>query len=374
MLNGGRPKYLACASATLRAMSSELPPSQPSSSTSAPLPTTYAQAGVSIDAGNALVEMIKPHAARTRTPGVVSGIGGFGALFRHDFSQYQEPILVSSTDGVGTKLKLAFALDKHDTIGVDLVAMCANDVLCCGATPLFFLDYFGTGKLEPEVAADVVKGIADGCVQAGCALIGGETAELPGFYQSGEYDLAGFCVGVVDRPKLIDGSTVVPGDVLIGLASSGLHSNGYSLARRVLEPLGLSTHVGELGENLGAAMLRPTKIYVPQVLQVLEAVGVKALAHITGGGFLENIPRVLPQNCVARIERGSWQVSPLFGLIQSRAGIAESEMFTTFNMGIGLVMVVAAGDAQQALQVLGDGAHRIGEVAAGQGAARVELG
>ena len=353
------------------------PPNNPPASTSAdpPTPRTYADAGVSISAGNALVELIKPLAARTRTPGVVSGIGGFGALFRHDFSAYQEPLLVSSTDGVGTKLKLAFALEQHDTVGIDLVAMCANDVLCCGATPLFFLDYFAVGKLDPQVGAQVVAGIAEGCVQAGCALIGGETAELPGFYQTGEYDLAGFCVGVVDKPKLIDGSNVAPGDVLIGLPSSGLHSNGYSLARKVLEPLGLRTHIGELGEELGATMLRPTRIYIPTILQVLEALPVKAMAHITGGGFLENIPRVLPENTIAHIERGSWPILPLFELIQGRAGIEEREMFTTFNMGIGLVMAVAAEDADRALQVLAEhgGGFRIGEVVSGVGAARVEL-
>ena len=353
------------------------PESSPSniSPVSSPTPRTYEEAGVSISAGNALVELIKPLAARTRTPGVVSGIGGFGALFRHDFSKYQDPLLVSSTDGVGTKLKLAFALGQHETVGIDLVAMCANDVLCCGAKPLFFLDYFAVGKLEPEVGAAVVSGIAEGCVQAGCALIGGETAELPGFYQTGEYDLAGFCVGVVDRPKLIDGSNVQAGDVLIGLPSSGLHSNGYSLARKVLEPLGLQTRIEELGEELGAAMLRPTRIYIPPVLQVLEAAPIKAMAHITGGGFLENIPRVLPENTIARIERGSWPILPIFKLIQERAQIEEREMFTTFNMGIGLVMAVAPEDAQRALQVLAErgGGFRIGEVVLGQGAARVEL-
>ncbi len=351
-------------------------PNNPLASTSVPqAPRTYAEAGVSISAGNELVELIKPLAARTRTPGVLSGIGGFGALFREDFTRYQEPILVASTDGVGTKLKLAFALAQHGTVGIDLVAMCVNDVLCCGAKPLFFLDYFAVGKLDPAVGAQVVAGIVEGCVQAGCALIGGETAELPGFYASGEYDLAGFCVGVVDKPKLIDGSNVRPGDVLLGLPSSGLHSNGYSLARRVLEPLGLHTRPDELSESLGAAMLRPTKIYVQAVLQVLESVPVKAMAHITGGGFLENIPRVLPAGCLARIERGSWPVLPLFKLIQERASIEEREMFTTFNMGIGLVLAAAPGEAERALQVLGGhgGAFRIGEVVAGEGAARVEL-
>jgi phosphoribosylformylglycinamidine cyclo-ligase len=351
-------------------------PSESSNNTSASaLPSTYEAAGVSISAGNALVEMIKPLASRTRTPGVVSGIGGFGALFREDFTRYADPLLVSSTDGVGTKLKLAFALGKHDTVGIDLVAMCANDVLCCGAKPLFFLDYFAVGKLEPEVGAQIVAGIAEGCVQAGCALIGGETAELPGFYQSGEYDLAGFCVGVVDKPKLIDGANVGAGDVLIGLPSSGLHSNGYSLARKVLEPLGLENYIDELGENLGEAMLRPTKIYAQAALQLLESVSVKAMAHITGGGFLENIPRVLPENTVARIERGSWPILPLFSLIQQRAQIAESEMFKTFNMGIGLVIAVAAEDAERALQVLEahGGAFRIGAVVSGSGAPHVEL-
>jgi phosphoribosylformylglycinamidine cyclo-ligase len=338
-------------------------------------PQTYAQAGVSIEAGNEMVRLIKPHAQRTFTPGVMSSIGGFGALFREDFTQYEEPLLVSSTDGVGTKLKLAFALDKHDTVGIDLVAMCVNDVLCCGAKPLFFLDYFGTGKLSPQQGADVVKGIADGCVEAGCALIGGETAELPGFYSPGEYDLAGFSVGVVDRAKVIDGSDVAKGDVLIGLPSSGLHSNGYSLARKVLEPLGYDAHIGELAETLGQAMLRPTKIYAQAVKQVLASVRVKAMAHITGGGFYENIPRVLPESTVARVERGSWPIHPLFNMIQERADIAEREMFTTFNMGVGLVMVVAPEDADAALQVLGEhgGAFRIGTVARGDGAARVEL-
>lgn len=302
---------------------------------STPLPVSYAQAGVSIEAGNEMVRLIQPHAQRTFTPGVMSGIGGFGALFREDFSQYQKPILVSSTDGVGTKLKLAFALNQHDTVGIDLVAMCANDVLCCGAKPLFFLDYFATGKLEPGVGAAVVKGIADGCVQAGCALIGGETAELPGFYQSGEYDLAGFCVGVVDEANLIDGSTVRNGDVILGLGSSGLHSNGYSLARRVLEPLGLSSSVAELNTSLGQAMLAPTRIYIKPIVNLLEQVPIKALAHITGGGFYENIPRVLPPGSLARIRRGSWRMSPLFQMIQERAAIDEREMFTTFNMGIG---------------------------------------
>lgn len=341
-----------------------------------PLPTTYAAAGVDIEAGNELVRRIKPHAARTRTAGVVSSIGGFGALFQHDFSSYSEPLLVSATDGVGTKLKLAFSLDRHDTVGIDLVAMCVNDVLCLGARPLFFLDYFATGKLSPANAEQVVKGIADGCVQAGCALIGGETAELPGFYAEGEYDLAGFCVGVVDKPKVIDGSTVQAGDVILGLPSSGLHSNGYSLARRVLDPLGYETHLDQLGTTVGAAMLAPTNIYVKPVLQLLETVTVKSLTHVTGGGFYENIPRSLPAGTKAVIQRGSWPMPPVFSLIQQRAGISEREMFTTFNMGIGLIAVVAPADAERAVAALREAgleAHRIGEIEAAGGESHVEL-
>lgn len=355
---------------------SEIPPQHaPASATSVSPPATYAQSGVSIEAGNDMVRRIKPHAARTFTPGVLGGIGGFGAMFQHDFSQYQEPVLVSSTDGVGTKLKLAFALDRHDTIGQDLVAMCANDVVCAGALPLFFLDYFATGHLQPEVGEQVVKGIADGCVQAGCALIGGETAELPGFYAPGEYDLAGFCVGVVDKSKIIDGTGVQPGDVILGLPSSGLHSNGYSLARKVLEPLGLGTSIESLQSTLGEVMLRPTHIYVRAVQELLQAVPVKALAHITGGGFYENIPRVLPQSTLSRIERGSWPILPVFSLIQERASVAEREMFTTFNMGIGLVAVVPAESAKAAIasQSKYFGAHRIGTVESGDGEPFVEL-
>jgi phosphoribosylformylglycinamidine cyclo-ligase len=341
-----------------------------------PLPTTYAAAGVDIEAGNELVRRIKPHAARTKTAGVVSSIGGFGALFQHDFSSYAEPLLVSATDGVGTKLKLAFSLDKHDTVGIDLVAMCVNDVLCLGAKPLFFLDYFATGKLSPDSAEQVVKGIADGCVQAGCALIGGETAELPGFYADGEYDLAGFCVGVVDKPKVVDGAKVQPGDVVLGLPSSGLHSNGYSLARRVLDSLGYETHVEELGATLGEAMFAPTKIYVQPVLQLLESVEVKSLTHITGGGFYENIPRALPQGCKTVIQRGSWTMPSIFGLIQSRANISEREMFTTFNMGIGLVAVVASEDAEKAqeqLKSFGQESFVIGTIEAHENEPIVEL-
>ena len=340
------------------------------------LPATYAQSGVNIEAGNDLVRRIKPHAQRTHTPGVLGGIGGFGALFQHDFSGYETPILVSSTDGVGTKLKLAFQLNKHDSVGRDLVAMCVNDLICCGARPLFFLDYFATGKLSPEVAEDVVKGIADGCVEAGCALVGGETAELPGFYAEGEYDLAGFTVGVVDKPRLIDGSTVEAGDIVIGLASSGLHSNGYSLGRKLLEPLGYDTFNADLGRTIGQALLEPTQLYVLPVLSLLESVAVKAVANITGGGFYENIPRVLPRNIVAKIKRGSWNPSPLFAMIQSQGAVEEREMFTTFNMGIGLVLVVARGDVAAALAHFESAnipAFDIGAIERSDGEARVEL-
>jgi phosphoribosylformylglycinamidine cyclo-ligase len=337
------------------------------------LPKTYQASGVNIEAGNELVRRIKPHAARTPQHGVLGGIGGFGALFAADWKHYQEPVLVSATDGVGTKLKLAFALEKHDTIGIDLVAMCANDLLCSGANPLFFLDYFGTGRLQPDVGEAVVKGIADGCVQADCALIGGETAELPGFYTDGEYDLAGFCVGIVDKPKIITGENVQAGDVILGLASSGLHSNGYSLARKVLEPLGLKSTFGE--STLGEAMLEPTRIYVKPVLELLQTVPVKALAHITGGGFYENIPRILPENTIAKIQRGSWDVPELFSLIAQRAEIEEREMFTTFNMGIGMVMVVAPEDANAARDLLQKyfSVPQIGVIESAGGDAHVQL-
>ena len=339
-------------------------------------PATYADSGVSIEAGNEVVNRIKPHARRTFTPGVVSNLGSFGALFQHDFSQYTEPLLVSATDGVGTKLKVAFELDKHDSVGRDLVAMCVNDLICSGARPLFFLDYFATGKLSPAQAEAVVSGIADGCVEAGAALIGGETAELPGFYRDGEYDLAGFTVGVVDKPRVIDGANVEVGDTVIGLASSGLHSNGYSLARRLLEPLGYQTPHDDLNITVGEALLVPTRIYVKPVLSLLEIVDVKAIANITGGGFYENIPRALPKGLVAQIKRDSWEVPPIFGLIQREGRVEEREMFTTFNMGIGMVIVVAPDDVAATLahgEEQGVTAFALGKIAAGQGEARVEL-
>jgi phosphoribosylformylglycinamidine cyclo-ligase len=340
------------------------------------LPITYAAAGVNIEAGNEVVRRIKPHAARTFTPGVLTGLGGFGALFQHDFSRYAEPVLVSATDGVGTKLKLAFTLNKHDTVGIDLVAMCANDVLCSGATPLFFLDYFATGKLAPEAVEAVVKGIADGCVESGCALIGGETAELPGFYAEGEYDLAGFCVGVVEKSKIVSGDNVQVGDVILGLPSSGLHSNGYSLARKVLEPLGFDATPDGWSTPLGTAMLKPTSLYVKPVLELLRQVEVKGIVHITGGGFYENIPRVLPPGTKAVIEKNSWPRLPIFNLIQERAGIEEREMFTTFNMGIGMVLVVSPEAETLTRKTLNShrfGVHRIGRIESTPDAACVEL-
>ncbi len=330
---------------------------------------TYRDAGVDIDAGDALVENIKPLAARTRRDGVLAGIGGFGALFEVP-KRYREPVLVSGTDGVGTKLKLAFMLGRHDTIGIDLVAMSVNDVLVQGAEPLFFLDYYATGRLEVEVATEVVRGIARGCEQAGCALIGGETAEMPGMYVAGEYDLAGFCVGVVEKSKIIDGSSVAAGDVILGLGSSGLHSNGYSLARRIVEhacaDLGADFH----GRPLADALLEPTRIYVKPVLALMAALPVKALAHITGGGLPGNVPRVLPDGVVADIDGASWPRPPLFGWLQSEGQVADDEMYRTFNCGIGMILVVAAADAARAIEHLSDAGEtvsRIGTIRARQG-------
>ena len=329
----------------------------------------YAAAGVNIEAGNEAVRLMKPHAQRTFTPRVLGTLGGFGAMFDGSFPEMREPILVSGTDGVGTKLKVAFALNKHDSIGRDLVAMCVNDVLCSGARPLFFLDYLGTGKLLPGVAADIVKGIADACVESGCALIGGETAELPGMYSTGEYDLAGFCVGVVDKKDVIDGSKIRIGDAILGLPSSGLHSNGYSLARKVLEPLGWETHLQELDKTLGEELLTPTQLYVEPILALLERIEIRGLVHITGGGFYENIPRVLPASTRAQIENGSWPILPIFSMTQKRGAISEREMFTTFNMGIGMVVVVAPQDEEIARETLREyslDSYRIGTVVEGE--------
>ncbi|MBE0501492.1 MAG: phosphoribosylformylglycinamidine cyclo-ligase [Desulfuromonadales bacterium] len=340
---------------------------------------TYKDAGVDIDAGNRFVEMIKPLVKSTMRPEVLTDIGGFGGLFSLNTSKYKNPTLVSGTDGVGTKLKLAFMLDKHDTVGIDLVAMCVNDIIVQGAEPLFFLDYFATGKLSPEKAAEVVKGIAQGCKMAGCALIGGETAEMPGMYEQGEYDLAGFTVGVVDRDNLIDGSTIQEGDLLIGLASSGLHSNGYSLARKiVIENLNLPLDQPANGMNipLGEALMTPTRIYVKSILNLIRDFTIKGMAHITGGGLLENIPRVLPKNCKAVIKKGSWHISPLFELLRQGGNIDEHEMYRTFNNGIGMVLIVKHEDAEDILSRLhglGETASVIGTIHLTDGTEQVEL-
>ncbi|HHY36195.1 MAG TPA: phosphoribosylformylglycinamidine cyclo-ligase [Firmicutes bacterium] len=336
---------------------------------------TYAGAGVDIEAANRAVKLLAEHIRSTRRPGVVGDIGGFGGLFRLPLGQYREPVLVAGTDGVGTKLRLAFALDIHDTIGIDAVAMCVNDILVQGAEPLFFLDYLAVGKLVPEQVAAIVSGVAAGCREAGCALLGGETAEMPGFYPPGEYDLAGFAVGVVEAAKIIDGSTIVPGDQIIGLPSSGLHSNGYSLARKaLLEEAGFSLdrYFPELGRTLGEELLTPTKIYVKEVLPLLRRFPVKGLAHITGGGLVENIPRILPPGCRARIRCSSWQVPPIFQLIRRAGRISAAEMHRVFNMGIGLVIIADPAAAEEIrASFSGSPPPVIGEIVAGERA--VEL-
>ncbi|WP_025028844.1 phosphoribosylformylglycinamidine cyclo-ligase [Caldalkalibacillus mannanilyticus] len=337
----------------------------------------YKQAGVDIHAGYEAVERMKKHVQRTMRPEVLTGLGGFGALFELPIHKYKQPVLVSGTDGVGTKLKLAFALDRHDTIGIDAVAMCVNDIVVQGAEPLYFLDYLACGKVFPEQIEAIVKGISDGCEQAGCALIGGETAEMPGFYSEGEYDIAGFSVGIVDKDKIIDGSTISPGDLLIGLPSSGIHSNGFSLVRRVLlEQEGLDLHsVMEEDKSLGEVLLTPTRIYVKPVLELLERFTVKGMAHITGGGFYENIPRMLPEQCDAEVDVGSWPIPSIFNTIQEKGSISQQDMFSTFNMGIGLVMAVKneeAIDIIQFLDSLGEAAYLIGRVC--EGSKEVRLG
>ena len=337
---------------------------------------SYRDAGVDIDAGNALVERIKPAVARTRRPGVLGGLGGFGALFELPLDRYKHPVLVSGTDGVGTKLKLAIDLNRHDTIGIDLVAMCVNDILVTGAEPLFFLDYYATGKLDVEVGASVISGIAAGCEQAGCALVGGETAEMPGMYSAGDYDLAGFCVGVVEKARIIDGNSVKPGDALIGIASSGPHSNGYSLVRKIIELSGANLNDRFDGATLGERLLAPTRIYVKPLLSLLEKVDLHALAHITGGGLLENIPRVLPQNTRAVISAGSWQRPQVFEWLQQQGKVADNEMYRTFNCGIGMVLVVGAEKTDAVIKHLsdtGETAWRIGVVETGSGAPHVEV-
>ncbi len=332
-------------------------------------PLSYKDAGVDIDAGDALVERIKPLARRTMRDGVMAGIGGFGALFEVP-KRYREPVLVSGTDGVGTKLKLAFALRRHDTVGIDLVAMSVNDILVQGAEPLFFLDYFACGKLDVDTAAAVIGGIAQGCEQAGCALIGGETAEMPGMYPAGEYDLAGFAVGVVERTGIIDGRSIAPGDAIIGLASSGAHSNGYSLVRRVIERAYGALDAPQVyedfhGQQLADAVLAPTRIYVRAVRAVLAQLKVKGLAHITGGGLVENVPRALPAGVQAVLHRDAWPMPPLFSWLQREGGVLEAEMHRVFNCGIGMTMVVASADVAAALACLktnGERAWRIGEI------------
>ena len=337
-------------------------------------PLSYKDAGVDIDAGDALVERIKPLAKKTMREGVLAGIGGFGALFEVP-KRYKEPVLVSGTDGVGTKLRLAFEWQMHDTVGIDLVAMSVNDVLVQGAEPLFFLDYFACGKLDVDTAAAVVGGIARGCELSGCALIGGETAEMPGMYPDGEYDLAGFAVGAVEKSKILTGQSVAAGDVVLGLASAGVHSNGFSLVRKVIERAGADLPATLDGQPFREAIMAPTRLYVKPVLEALAAHPIKALAHITGGGLLENIPRVLPEGTAAHLQKGSWPQTELFAWLQQVAGIDDTEMNRTFNNGIGMVVVVAAEHAEATaatLQAAGEQVHRIGTIAPrGEGAAVV---
>ena len=329
---------------------------------------SYAAAGVDITAGYKAVELMKQHIAKTMTSGVCSDVGGFGGLFELDITGMERPVLVSGTDGVGTKLKLAFLLNKHDTVGIDCVAMCVNDIICVGAKPLFFLDYIACGKNVPERIADIVKGVAEGCVQSGCALIGGETAEMPGFYPADEYDLAGYSTGVVDKKNIIDNKTMKPGDVVIALPSSGVHSNGFSLVRKVFDVENADITVTEEklgGKSIGETLLTPTRIYVKSVLALLEKVKVKGISHITGGGFYENIPRSIPDGLGARINRKDVRVLPIFELLMERGGISEHDMFNTFNMGVGMSIVVSAEDAETALSVLkenGEDAYIIGTI------------
>lgn len=335
--------------------------------------TTYRDAGVDMDAGDEFVDRIKPIVRATFRPEVLTDLGGFGGLFGFQSGKYKEPVLVSGTDGVGTKLKIAFLMDKHDTVGIDLVAMCVNDIAVSGAEPLFFLDYFATGKLSVSKAQEVVAGIAEGCRQAGCALIGGETAEMPSFYPDGEYDLAGFAVGAVDRPKIIDGRHIVSGDAVIGLASSGLHSNGYSLARRVLfeqAKLTVAGRLPELAGSIGEVLLTPTRIYAKQILALVEQFPIKGIAHITGGGITENLPRVFPKGTRAKIDRTAWPVPPIFDVMSRLGHIDREEMYRVFNMGIGLILVVPPDSVLGVLAcaaALGDQGWHIGEIASSTG-------
>ncbi len=334
---------------------------------------SYKAAGVDVTAGYEAVRLMKEHVDRTKTAGCISGIGGFGGLFQPDLTGMENPVFVSGTDGVGTKLKLAFLMNRHSTVGIDCVAMCVNDIICCGAKPLFFLDYIAVGKNVPERVAEIVKGVADGCVMGGCALVGGETAEMPGFYPEDEYDVAGFAVGVVDKGKILDSSKIKAGDAIIGLASSGVHSNGFSLVRKVfnINDQKVKSFVPELGMSLGDALLTPTKIYVKPVLDLISKVEVKSICHITGGGFYENIPRALPDGITAKIKKDSYAVPPIFTLIQKEGNIPEHDMYNTYNMGIGMMLVVDKADADKAVKVLeenGEKAYIIGEtITSGEG-------
>lgn len=333
---------------------------------------SYKAAGVDVTAGYESVRLMKKDVERTQIPGCISGIGGFGGLFQLDLSGMKEPVLVSGTDGVGTKLKIAMLLNKHDTIGIDCVAMCVNDIICCGAKPLYFLDYIAIGKNIPEKVAQIVKGVADGCVMAGCALVGGETAEHPGMMPDDEYDIAGYSTGIVDKSKILDNTTIKPGDAIVGIASSGVHSNGFSLVRKVfnINEQKLRTLVPELGMSLGDALLTPTRIYVKPVLDLISKVNVKGISHITGGGFYENIPRMLPDGISAKIEKGSWTIPPIFGLLQKEGGISEHDMFNTFNMGVGMAVCVDKADADKTVEILkanGEQAFVIGETVSGDG-------
>lgn len=334
---------------------------------------TYKSAGVDVEAGYKAVKLMKEHVKKTHIPGVMGDLGSFGGFFMPDLKGYEEPTLISGTDGVGTKLQIAFMMDKHDTIGIDCVAMCVNDIACHGAKPLFFLDYIGTGRLNPKKAADIVKGICDGCIETGCALIGGETAEMPGFYKDEEYDLAGFAVGIVDKNKVINGEKVKAKDVIIGLPSSGIHSNGYSLVRKLffgVNNYNVDSTFPELSNTLGEELLKPTRIYVKTILELLKKHEIKGIAHITGGGFIENIPRTIPKGFKARIELGSWPVLPIFNLMKDLGNIEDKALYNTFNMGIGLVLIADNGMADEILKTLesmGEKAYIIGDVISGEG-------
>lgn len=333
--------------------------------------SSYKDAGVDVEAGYEGVKLMKKDVQRTFRPEVLTEIGGFGGLFALNKDKYEEPVLVSGTDGVGTKLKIAFMMDKHDTIGIDCVAMCVNDIACSGAEPLFFLDYIALGKNKPEKVAEIVKGVADGCVMAGCSLIGGETAEMPGFYPVDEYDVAGFAVGIVDKKKIINGKSIKEGDTLIGIASSGIHSNGYSLVRKVLAPSNqkLSQEVKALGTTLGEELLKPTRIYVKTILDLKDKFEIKGISHITGGGFYENLPRMLPEGLGIKVKKGSWPILPIFDLLQSLGNISEKDMFNTFNMGIGLAIVVDSKIAGEVVSYLNrdkEDAYIIGEIVSGK--------